>query len=360
MQRRTARLAIVLCLGIATLAYGALEKRVVVRVEGHPVGVKTYAMTVGSALSRSGISIGARDRVEPALGSSIGDGDTIQVYRAKSIVLLLDGKPRRVVVTGLTIDEVLNEIELRGSLVDFVRPSRSSRVRAGMTINYRRALALAIRHDDRTDHVVSNATTVGAVVRELGIKLGSRDRLEPSASVRPVTGMTIRVLRVGLRNEVREEVISYKTILRRDRSLEYGRRRVSSEGRPGLRRTTYLAKFVDGVRVSRRVLSTKTVRQPVDRVIKIGTGFPGCACDRGTQLGKASWYGEADGLSAAHRTLPMGTVVRVENRANGKWVNVVIRDRGPYVKGRIIDLSDEAFRRIASLRSGVASVRIRW
>ena len=55
-----------------------------------------------------------------------------------------------------------------------------------------------------------------------------------------------------------------------------------------------------------------------------------------------------------------GTVVRVENVASGRWVNVVIRDRGPHEAGRIIDLSDEAFRRIGSLSQGVIRVRIRW
>jgi rare lipoprotein A len=96
------------------------------------------------------------------------------------------------------------------------------------------------------------------------------------------------------------------------------------------------------------------------RIIAIGAGFPGCVCNRGTATGGATWYSQASGLSAAHPWLPFGTVVRVENLANGKWVNVVIRDRGPFGSGRIIDLSDEAFRRIASLSTGVIRVRIRW
>jgi rare lipoprotein A len=56
----------------------------------------------------------------------------------------------------------------------------------------------------------------------------------------------------------------------------------------------------------------------------------------------------------------MGTVVRVTNLANGRTVNVVIRDRGPFIDGRIIDLSDTAFAQIGSLGSGTARVRIEW
>ena len=64
-------------------------------------------------------------------------------------------------------------------------------------------------------------------------------------------------------------------------------------------------------------------------------------------------------MTAAHRTLPFGTQVMVKNLANGKSVRVRINDRGPFVKGRIIDLTRTAFSRIASLDTGLAKVEIR-
>jgi rare lipoprotein A len=66
-----------------------------------------------------------------------------------------------------------------------------------------------------------------------------------------------------------------------------------------------------------------------------------------------------DSLTAAHRTLPFGTEVIVRNVNNGKSVKVRINDRGPFVEGRIIDLTRAAFSRIASLEKGVAKVEIR-
>jgi peptidoglycan lytic transglycosylase len=84
---------------------------------------------------------------------------------------------------------------------------------------------------------------------------------------------------------------------------------------------------------------------------------------------EASYYGtgttNADGepfdpnaYTAAHKTLPFHTRVRVTNKANGKSVVVEIKDRGPYVAGRCIDLTTAAFRAIASLSAGVASVHL--
>ncbi len=88
--------------------------------------------------------------------------------------------------------------------------------------------------------------------------------------------------------------------------------------------------------------------------------------------GKASYYGKkyhgrktASGerfnmwaYTAAHRTLPFGAVLRVTNRKNRKQVTVRINDRGPFVSGRIIDLSYAAAKRIDMIRDGVVEVRL--
>jgi rare lipoprotein A len=91
------------------------------------------------------------------------------------------------------------------------------------------------------------------------------------------------------------------------------------------------------------------------------------------EKGEASWYGEpyngrraASGeifdmeqLTAAHRTLPFQTWVQVTNLDNGKQIEVRITDRGPFVDGRIIDLSRAAARAIDLLRTGISPVELR-
>ena len=62
--------------------------------------------------------------------------------------------------------------------------------------------------------------------------------------------------------------------------------------------------------------------------------------------------------TAAHKKLPFGTKVKVTNIKNGKSVIVKINDRGPFVKGRIIDLTRSAFNSIGDLNSGIISVEI--
>jgi rare lipoprotein A len=93
---------------------------------------------------------------------------------------------------------------------------------------------------------------------------------------------------------------------------------------------------------------------------------------KNTEIGHASWYGpgfhgkktasgdifDQNNFTAAHRTLPLGSRVRVTNLANDKSVDVEINDRGPYVGGRVIDLSQAAARALGMVEDGLTQVRI--
>lgn len=91
-----------------------------------------------------------------------------------------------------------------------------------------------------------------------------------------------------------------------------------------------------------------------------------------SQEGTASWYGgfhhgrrtangerfNMNGMTAAHRSVKLGTVLRVTNLENGRATTVRINDRGPYVKGRIIDLSAAAARDLGMKQDGLARVKL--
>jgi peptidoglycan lytic transglycosylase len=90
------------------------------------------------------------------------------------------------------------------------------------------------------------------------------------------------------------------------------------------------------------------------------------------QTGKASWYGKAfhgrrtangerfnmNALTAAHRTLPLASYIRVTNQSNGKSVVVKVNDRGPFARGRVLDLSYAAAKLIGLVHSGTGRVKI--
>jgi rare lipoprotein A len=114
--------------------------------------------------------------------------------------------------------------------------------------------------------------------------------------------------------------------------------------------------------------------QKQSKPYKIGKNwyYPMANAHNFRQRGIASWYGKAFhgkktsngeiynmyGMTAAHKTLPLGTFVRVRNLENRREVEVRINDRGPFVRGRIIDLSYTAAKRLGIVAAGTAPVEI--
>ena len=106
--------------------------------------------------------------------------------------------------------------------------------------------------------------------------------------------------------------------------------------------------------------------------IKGKTYYPIPSAQGFTETGIASWYGakfhgrrtsngeiyDMNALTAAHKTLPMNTHLLVSNLENGREITVRINDRGPFVRGRIIDLSNRAARELGMADQGLAKVRI--
>jgi rare lipoprotein A len=120
------------------------------------------------------------------------------------------------------------------------------------------------------------------------------------------------------------------------------------------------------------IIPPKTVLKLIFLSASLLIGFSPAAVEAASSCGIASHYGYGDGfawrtmangrpmdpnaMTTAHPSLPLGTRILVTNPANGKSVNLVISDRGPFHGGRILDLSSGAFSRIASLGQGIAKV----
>ena len=118
--------------------------------------------------------------------------------------------------------------------------------------------------------------------------------------------------------------------------------------------------------------SSKTVGTQRPYIINNHTYYPLPSSEGYVESGVASWYGrdfhghttsngeryDMNDITAAHKLLPMHTMLLVENRDNGKKIVVRVNDRGPFVKGRIIDLSYGAAKKLGLVASGTARVTI--
>ena len=355
-RNRFSGVALPLVLFVVVGAVGAfflLGKSVTLVVDQEPRTVDTFAGTVGDLLTEQGLSIGEHDEVSPGLGASLVDGMQVQVLLAKQITLSLNGTQRTVYVTGETVDDVLEQINLRAGRSAHITPSRGASVEDGDMIVYRQAVNVRVAVDGENRHVITNELNVGDLLANLGIALDNTDEVTPALSAPLAPGMQIRVVRVEVSRLVEEQELPFSTEVQQSNEYTQGVRKVIRAGVPGLVQRTFEVRLENGREVDRTLVDTRRVRPPVTQVVVEGTRPPR------SDSGIASWYHRV-GMVAAHPSLPFGTEVHVTNVANGKSVTVVINDRGPYVDGRIIDLSDDAFARLAPLGTGTINVRITW
>ncbi|MBW3591178.1 MAG: septal ring lytic transglycosylase RlpA family protein [Actinobacteria bacterium] len=352
------RLAITLFVMGGCAAYLHAQKQVTVADGDQTRTIQTFAPTVGDALKRAEISVGPNDRVSPDTDAPVPAGGEVEVMRAKDVVVVVNGERTQPTVTGRTVDDVLQELSVasQGALI---YPETQAPVTPGDEIVVTEPVRATVVHDGQTREVDTNLRTAGGLLRQLGVVLGPHDRVEPSVVAYPSEGSTIKVVRVEKAVENIQSKIDFERRTERSDEVEMGIRKVKQSGTPGIRENSYQILYEDGKVKSRSLLDSKVVREPVPEIKLVGTKRPTLASSSQQQTGTASWY-SMPGLMAAHKTLPFGTLVKVTNLDNGKSVTVTIRDRGPYVDGRIIDLSDTAFKQIAPIGRGVANVRIEW
>jgi resuscitation-promoting factor RpfB len=344
-------LALTLAAGV--IVYRNLDKTVTLVVNGRPSTVQTLSATVGGLLNAEGIAVRPQDRVIPPVGVGLAEGMRVQVLHAKEISLVLNGKPRTLHVIGKTVDDVLEQINVNAGRHSYLRPARGASIQDGDVVEYRRAVSIRLEVDGKSRRVITNAPDVGYLLDSLGVILRRHDRVEPEIDAQLRTGVSVMVTRVGFKQSVERIEIPFRKETRPTSLLIRGERRIQRPGSLGVREKVYRVRLEDGKEVDRELLEHRRVRQPVSEVVLVGTRDPK------TELGMASWY-HRTGMVAAHRSLPKGTRVRVTSVSSGRSVTVVIDDRGPFVNGWVIDLSDDAFSRLAHLGAGTIRVRLEW
>jgi resuscitation-promoting factor RpfB len=313
--------------------------------------------SVGQLLADQGIAVDAADEVIPSPSTALADGMTVTVSTKATDagrgagVWVVEGAGRPAII-GVAA-------ELAGS------PSSGSASVGQPPMRAVRVVVKGKEHD-----VLTDAQTVGDLLSAMGITPDGDDRVLPPPSS-PLAGVrTVRFVNVRSMTRTVQRTLAFDTEDIASTSITPGSSQVVRPGQDGAAVDTYLVRIANG-HVTRRTFEDRRVTTaPVTELRRVGVGAtssssaptntpsPGAV---GSQTGDATWYDPPwSGLTAAHRSLPFGTMVTVTNLDNGRSVTVKIDDRGPYAEGRIIDLSPEAFQVIAPLGQGVAHVRISW
>ncbi len=252
-----------------------------------------------------------------------------------------------------TVEEFLKEqqIELREN--DEIFPRENSRVFSGANIIIRRSKKISLIDNDKETNISTLCREVTDVLRENKIDLKKEDIVSPGRESLITDGLEIKIIRVEIKEEIAQEYVDFEKITETNEKMGWRESKIKQKGEKGVREIKYKVIYHNHKEISREVLETETIKNPLSEIVEKGSYV---------ELGKshkglASWYA-AKSMTAANPWLPMGSYVKVTNRANGKSVIVQIADRGPFGNGRIIDLEKTAFQKIAPLGQGIADVKM--
>ncbi|MFD1810868.1 transglycosylase family protein [Rhodococcus gannanensis] len=259
---------------LTLIAGGAMaisrHKTVYVDVDGETVALSTMSSDVGAVLEDAGYGIGEHDVVAPAGGSAVADGDTVVLRRARELTLTVDGQPRTLWTTALTVDEALTQERLAGDV--HVSASRSERLPlegSDLQIVSPKAVRLVDGASAPADIRLA-APTVGELLEAQGAPLEQQDTVEPAADTPVTDGLEVSVTRV--RTETRNETESVAPPEQRieDPTMNMSRTIQESAGTPGVRDVTYAVTTVNGVETGREELSETVTTAPTPKVVRVG------------------------------------------------------------------------------------------
>jgi uncharacterized protein YabE (DUF348 family) len=285
------------------------------------------------------------------------------VVSGVSTATFSDPRPLVVIDQGVTLPIARNGDTVAATLIDagiglqsddVITPPLNTPLQVTDRIYIRRPRTVRLRvSTDPERSVRTLETTTAAILSEAGVPVSPVDRLEPPASAVIAEGDIIRITRVAEETRTEEEELPQETIVRSDASLPLGEETVVERGSPGRVRLTVHIRTENGRVVERTVQKREEITAATSRIVRRGTKVVVV----GSEAGRASWYRTGEG-TVAHRTLPFGTRIRVVRIDTGASTIARVADRGPFIAGRVVDLSTDVFRRLAPLGMGTISVRV--
>lgn len=277
---RLATYAFAVLLALIVLVLSSIRSRaadafiVTIHIGDYSTTIATQKETVAEALEQAGIHVDTQDLVEPGLSTPLDDGFSINVYRARPI-MVVDGDRSITVTTALRSSHlvakaaglnVFPEDRFGKELVqNFVQEGF-----IGEKITITRAKKVIVSVDGNQLLLRTHVTSIGDFFDEKGIALEGEDYASLPGDTSIKDGMKVSVVRVGHEVVAEEKRILFPTRVIKNYDLPYGEEEIEEAGSPGQILFTYNVTRHNGREVSRKLLSETVVRQPIERVVVKG------------------------------------------------------------------------------------------
>jgi resuscitation-promoting factor RpfB len=288
------------------------------------------AETIRDALGAQGITLDARDTVEPGLDEELVAPEyKVNIYRARPVIIV-DGPVRVKTVSPFqTAQQIARDVGITVYDEDFasVKPlSNFVTDGAGLEMTVIRATTIVLDLFGKKTEVRTQAKTVGDLLDEKAITLGENGRVSLPEETVIVAGMELRIWREGKQTVTVDEAIAPSSQIVYDADRPYGYRAVQAEGRPGNRSITYELEVRDGVEISRVEIANIVTQAAGNRTEVIGIRNDGTGL---TKSKGAQQFTDSKGVT--HRETYYDLNMRVVMQSCGQGGRYSVRPDGAKV-----------------------------
>lgn len=366
----------VVVLSLTAVGYQLTFHQVTLKDGEEQLSFKTRKETVEEALEEQEISYIKEDLITPSLDTKIEDDIQITIKRAVKVQIKADGKVHQLVTPAENVESCLKEANISLGEKDEVSPFLNQPLKENMEVIVTRALPVNIQADGKEVSLLTTAKDVKGAIEEAELTLGEKDKINPALETKIENETEIKIIRVTEKQITEKENIAFNTKRQNVSSMYKGTSKVVKKGEKGVKEKEVKVTYEDGKEVSKKVLSEKITKKPVDKVVRVGTKVKkttatssrgGGEVQRTLRVVATGYSSEDPGVSnrtstgatlkrgviaVDPRVIPYGTRIYVPGYGFGKAL-----DTGGAIKGNKIDLAFSS--RSEALRFGRKSVTIK-
>lgn len=269
----TAVIAFIVAIGIfATTAFAGLvsQYNVEIQIDNDSFVVTTNETEPIEILSQANITLADSDKLDISAFTG-SEGSVIRIDKLNNVNIEFDGAINSYSVYADTVGEALNELGISSDDKLKANYELTDSIKDGMVITLQSAKSVTLTVDNTSTKYAVYQGTVNDLLTLAGISLGADDYTEPSLNTELKDNMAVTVYRVEYKTVEKKENISFKTRKQNDSSMNIGTEKILTKGVNGVDEVSYVFKYVNGKEEGKTELSRKTVKEPVNQVINVGT-----------------------------------------------------------------------------------------
>lgn len=192
-------------------------------------------------------------------------------YSIKEGTITVDGNKKEITTKKSTVEELLQEQAIKLENTDYINMGPDEKIKSGFDIKIKKAVSVSVIFKDNVVNVKTTEDTVKGVLNSLAITHRDSDKITPSLDTKIKEGLQISVTEVNEKIQTYSEEIDYKEIVKDNGNLEKGKTLTVQPGIKGIKQNKVKEVYENGSLISREVIESKVVREPVDQIVQKGT-----------------------------------------------------------------------------------------